>query len=75
MYYELNDGELKLINDVSSITGIDYCLKDNLIAAECLITAIEDLKCELNHAIEKYEDFQSDVRDNYKRISQSEQYE
>ena len=45
----------------------------DFISVEDLLTKCEDLKDELDHVTEEYEDFKRDVEDNYKRISVEEQ--
>lgn len=45
----------------------------DFISVEDLLTKCEDLKDELDHVTEEYEDFKRDVEDNFKRVELSEQ--
>lgn len=47
----------------------------DLISIDDLIGAIEDLDSEVNEWEMKYDDLYNDLQDNYKPISQAEQYE
>lgn len=44
------------------------------IVEEEVGATIDDLKCEVEHYKEKFEDLEKDVEDNYKPISVAEQY-
>lgn len=48
-------------------------LNKDFISVEDLLSKCEDLNDELDHVIEKFEDFKRDVEDNYKRVELSEQ--
>lgn len=45
----------------------------DFVSVEDLLGKCEDLKDELDHVIEEFEDFKRDVEDNYKPIPVSEQ--
>lgn len=48
-------------------------LNKDFVSVEDLLDKCEDLKDELEHTIEEFEDFKRDVEDNYKPIPVSEQ--
>ena len=48
-------------------------LNKDFISVEDLLSKCEDLKDELDHVTEEYEDFKRDVEDNYRRLEVSEQ--
>ena len=48
-------------------------LNKDFISVEDLLTKCEDLKDELDHVTEEFEDFKRDVEDNYRRLEVSEQ--
>ena len=75
MYYKLNEKEKEIMEKVSNWTFTDYELEGDFIKTENLISAIEDLLVECEHQAECYEDLEQELRDNYKPISHSEQYE
>lgn len=69
--YELNDTELKRIEEISSITGSDYELKGNFIPVESLLAAAEDMLMEYGVLEEKLNDLQQEISENYeiKRVN------
>lgn len=72
MYLELSD---RLIEQIEKTFGKDrYDIKGNFIPGDAMIDLVEDLFCENTGLEEKYEDLESDMRDNYKPISKAEQY-
>ena len=48
-------------------------LNKDFVSVEDLLDKCEDLKDELDHVIEEFEDFKRNVEDNYKPIPVSEQ--
>lgn len=48
-------------------------LNKDFVSVEDLLSKCEELKDELDHVIEEFEDFKKDVEDNYKRVELSEQ--
>ena len=71
MYYELNDSELKRIDEISTITGVNYELKGNFIPVESLLAAAEDMLMEYGVLEEKLNDLQQEISENYeyKRVN------
>lgn len=69
-----------ILEKVSNITMTDYEIRwfnsENIeghIEAECMLSMIEDLLCEIEHLEEKIEDIIQDRNDNYKPIPYAEQ--
>lgn len=75
MYYKLNKKEKEIMEKVSNQTFTDYELEGDFIPVDSLMSAIEDLLLEAEHQQECYEDLERDLEDNYRPISQDEQYE
>lgn len=75
MYYKLNEKEKEIMQKVTDWTFTDYELEGNFIKVNNLISAIEDLLIECDHQAECYEDLKRDLEDNYRPISQAEQYD
>ena len=75
MYYKLNEKEKEIMGKVSNETFTDYELEGDFIPVDSLMSAIEDLLLEVEHQQECYEDLERDLEDNYRPISQAEQYE
>ena len=65
MYYELNDSELKRIDEISTITGVNYELKGNCIPVENLLVAAEDMLMEYEVLAEKLYDLRQEISENY----------
>jgi hypothetical protein len=63
--YELNDTELRRIEEISSITGSDYEIKGNFIPVESLLAAAEDMLMEYGVLEEKLKDLQQEISENY----------
>ena len=63
--HELNDTELRRIEEISSITGSDYELKGNFIPVESLLAAAEDMLMEYGVLEEKLKDLQQEISENY----------
>lgn len=75
MYYKLDEKEKEIMEKVSNQTYTDYELEGDFIPVDSLMSAIEDLLLEIEHQQECYEDLERDLEDNYRPISQAEQYE
>lgn len=79
MLYELSEKENELINkaDKETFMKTDVCFfeEKKYIDVKNLFAIIEDLICELHNEKEKNEDLENDIKNNYKVISKSEQYE
>ncbi len=75
MYQKLTFEQQELIKKVENITNTDYELLGDFIQTELLIHVIEDMLCEYEEIQEKYEDYKQYVKDNYREISQSDQYD
>lgn len=76
MYYKLNTEELRVINEISDITGVDYELVNNMIQVEGLVEALKDLLAEYHKKEEDIEDLQNNIENNYelKTIDPYEEY-
>lgn len=55
--------------------GKKYFKGKDFYSIDELISLIEDLDSELDHVKEEFEDFKSDVEDNYKFVGMEEQVE
>lgn len=55
--------------------GKKYFKDKDFYSIDELISLIEDLDSELDHVKEEFEDFKSDVEDNYKFVGMEEQVE
>lgn len=56
MYFKLNDYEYNLLNEIEGITLSDYEVGD-IIKAENVLSALEDLKIEYDRLLEEYNDW------------------
>ena len=65
MYYELSESELRRIEEISSVTGVDYELKGNFIPVESLLVAAEDMLVECETLAEKLQDLREEISENY----------
>lgn len=74
MYRVLEEKDLLLMERVKKITGQNY-VENNQIEVDKMLDIIQDLICEVGRVQEELEDLQNDVRDNYKRIRNSEMYD
>lgn len=74
MYRVLDEKDLLLMERVKKITGQNY-VENNQIEVDKMLDIIQDLICEVGRVQEELEDLQNDVRDNYKRIRNSEMYD
>ena len=57
MYYKLNDYEYKMLKEIEEITLTDYEVGD-IIKADNIISALEDLKIAYDELSEEYNDWQ-----------------
>lgn len=69
MRYKLDGKELEKIDEVISITSGDYDLEGDYIPVEGLISAIEDLLCEIHNQEERYEKLEEQLQEFYEPIS------
>lgn len=74
MYRVLDEKDLLLLDRVKKITGQNY-VENNQIEVDKMLDIIQDLVAEVGRVQEELEDLQNDVRDNYKRIRNSEMYD
>ena len=77
MLYKLDDYDLREIKHSEEIIGRCKVITigdDNYIEIEELLGIIENLNYEIERVTDKFIEFENDVRDNYKQISQAEQY-
>lgn len=76
MYWELTDEDLKKLEKIADITGVDYELKGNLVPVDSLIYALKDMLFEYRKKEEEVEDLHQDIEDNYepKRIDPYDYY-
>lgn len=77
MLYKLDDYDLREIKHSQEIIGKCKVITigdDNYIEIEELLGIIENLNYEIERVTDKFIEFENDVRDNYKQISQAEQY-
>lgn len=65
MYWELTDEDLKKLEKISEVTGVDYELKGNLVPVDSLIYALKDMLYEYHSLQEKLKDLEQDIEDNY----------
>lgn len=64
-YKELTESELKRIEEISSITCIDYELKGNFIPVDSLLEAAVDMLMEYDVLHEKLQDLREEISENY----------
>lgn len=66
MFYELNEAELKTIEEIGNITEVDYELKANYIPVDSFIYMVKDMLVEyhkLQEKLEQYENIQAEEPD------------
>ena len=68
MYYELNEKEYKLIQNVSNLTKVDYELINNLIPIDSFISIVYDLLDIVDYKEETIKEIKDDIATNYKFI-------
>lgn len=77
MLIKLTEYDLKEIKRMEEVIGKCKVIPvgdDKYIEADELLGMIEDLNYEYNNLQDKFLEFEADVQDNYKRVSQAEQY-
>lgn len=72
MNYRIDDYE-KIVNKVSKITNTEY--KTDYWDCPILLLALEDMLTSYKRLENEFEKYKNNVRDNYKRIDVSEQYD
>ena len=80
----IHECDLDILEKAQKITCTNYLEEvnwfnksqelDGFIDPDVLISAIEDLICEVGRLEEKIEDREQDIRDNYRQITDSEMY-
>ena len=68
MYYKLDDYLKRRIERVGNITSTNYELLGDFVPIESLMAMIDDLLVEYEVQVEKYEEFEKYVDDNYKFV-------
>lgn len=77
MLIEVDEATERAINETQQYIGRTKYIELNdkkFVSTNDLISIIEDLNAELSRQIEKFEEFDKDVQENYRQISQAEQY-
>lgn len=59
MFYELNEAELKTIEEIGNITEVDYELKANYIPIDSFIYIAKDMLVEYHKLQEKLEQYEN----------------
>lgn len=72
MIYRIDDYE-KIVNKVSKITNTKY--ETDYWACPVLLLALEDMLREYKKLKAEYEDYKINVKENYKQIDISKQYD
>lgn len=78
MLLEIDEATERAINETQQYIGRTKFIELNdkkFVSTNDLISIIEDLNAELSRQIEKIEEYDRDIQDNYKPISKAEQYE
>lgn len=65
MYYKLNNGDMKVYNQVVEHTCTDYDLTGNFLPVENMFSMVEDLLNEIHNLEEKLIDITQEVEENY----------
>lgn len=76
MYWKLDDEDLKKLEEISEVTGVDYELEGNLVPVDSLIYALKDMLFEYHNKEEELEELHQDIEDNYepRKIDPYEEY-
>lgn len=76
MYWKLDDEDLKKLEEISEVTGVDYELEGNLLPVNSLIYALKDMLFEYHKKVEEVEELHQDIEDNYepRKIDPYEEY-
>lgn len=70
MYCKLGEYEKRRIERVSNIVGDQLYMFGDLILVDDLVGLLEDLLIEYDAQVEKYEEFEKNVKENYKFIGE-----
>lgn len=70
MYCKLGEYEKRRIERISNIVGDQLDMVGDLILVDNLVGLLEDLLIEYDVQVEKYEEFEKDVKENYKFIGE-----
>ena len=70
MYCELDEYEKRRIERISNIVGDQLDMVGDLISVDNLVVLLEDLLIEYDVQVEKYEEFENYVDENYKFIGE-----
>ena len=61
--------------DVRESLWLEKTFKRDLVSLDDILTACEDMACEIDSLHEELDDLKHDIEDNYKPISKDEQYD
>jgi len=78
MLIEIDEATERAIKESEQYIGPTKCIElgdKKFVSTNDLISIIEDLDAELSRQIEKIEQYDRDIQDNYKPISKAEQYD
>lgn len=70
MYCKLGEYEKRRIERISNIVGDQLDMAGDLILVDNLVGLLEDLLVKYDVQVEKYEEFEKDVKENYKFIGE-----
>ena len=70
MYCKLGEYEKRRIERISDILGEQLDMVGDLILVDNLVGLLEDLLIEYDVQVEKYEEFEKNVEENYKFIGE-----
>lgn len=70
MYCKLGEYEKRRIERISDIVGDQLDMVGDLILVDNLVGLLEDLLVKYDVQVEKYEEFEKDVKENYKFIGE-----
>lgn len=70
MYCKLDEYEKRRIERISNIVGEQLDMVGDLISVDNLVGLLEDLLIEYDVQVEKYEEFEKNVEENYKFIGE-----
>lgn len=70
MYCKLDEYEKRRIERISNIVGEQLDMVRDLILVDNLVGLLEDLLIEYDVQVEKYEEFEKNVKENYKFIGE-----
>lgn len=70
MYCKLGEYEKRRIERISNILGDQLDMVGDLILVDNLVGLLEDLLVKYDAQVEKYEEFEKNVKENYKFIGE-----